>query len=137
MAFSHNISRNFSGLPVTVTPAEVFNAGASSDNCGGTINLVSVTPNTFGCLQIGVNAVTLVPGSTYMIRVAGFDNDVVGNAFTLSVTDGAVLGHGIVAVQRVDENDTRFLMRIMEGQQRAVLTDCLAVPVLNHIALDA
>lgn len=41
---------------VTVTTGDVY--GSGSDNCG-TVNQVSVTPNTFNCSQLGANAVVL------------------------------------------------------------------------------
>jgi subtilase family protein/PA domain-containing protein/putative metal-binding protein/peptidase inhibitor I9/type IX secretion system substrate protein/HYR domain-containing protein/polymorphic membrane protein len=40
----------------TVAPADVFDSG--TDNCG-TVTPVSVTPNTFGCANVGTNTVTL------------------------------------------------------------------------------
>ncbi|MEO1257396.1 MAG: BspA family leucine-rich repeat surface protein [Bacteroidota bacterium] len=42
----------------TITPGDVYDAANSSDNCG-TINLVSVSPNQFTCLNEGANTVTL------------------------------------------------------------------------------
>ena len=41
---------------VTVIPANVYQSGA--DNCG-TVNLVSVVPNTFNCSNLGANTVVL------------------------------------------------------------------------------
>ena len=41
---------------VSITPANVFQSG--TDNCG-IVNLVSVTPNTFTCSNVGLNTVTL------------------------------------------------------------------------------
>jgi Putative metal-binding motif/Secretion system C-terminal sorting domain/HYR domain len=40
----------------TIAPADVFDSG--SDNCG-TVTPVSVTPNSFGCANVGANTVTL------------------------------------------------------------------------------
>ncbi|MEI6412236.1 MAG: HYR domain-containing protein, partial [Bacteroidota bacterium] len=40
----------------SIVPANVFQSGA--DNCG-TVNLVSVTPNSFTCSNLGANTVTL------------------------------------------------------------------------------
>ena len=40
----------------SITPSDVYVSG--SDNCG-TVNLVSVTPNTFTCANLGENTVTL------------------------------------------------------------------------------
>ena len=40
----------------SLTPAEVYQTG--SDNCG-TVNLVSVVPNSFACANVGNNTVTL------------------------------------------------------------------------------
>ena len=51
-----NITRSFTGTPITITAGDVYQSG--TDNCG-TVNLVSVVPDTFGCAQIGVNNVTL------------------------------------------------------------------------------
>ncbi len=55
----------------SVTTAAVFQSGM--DNCG-TVNLVSVTPNTFTCSNIGTNSVTLTA------------NDGNGNTSTCSAT---------------------------------------------------
>jgi hypothetical protein len=46
---------NATGM-VSIVPANVFQSGA--DNCG-TVNLASVTPNSFTCSNIGANLVTL------------------------------------------------------------------------------
>jgi Putative metal-binding motif/Secretion system C-terminal sorting domain/HYR domain len=40
----------------SIAPGDVFDSG--SDNCG-TVNPASVTPNTFGCADVGTNTVTL------------------------------------------------------------------------------
>src|SRR6185503_15623527 len=40
----------------SIVPTQVYQSG--SDNCG-TVNLVSVTPNSFSCSNIGSNNVTL------------------------------------------------------------------------------
>lgn len=56
VAVCQNISVTLSGGVTTITPAQVNNG--SSDNCG-TVNLVSVSPNTFNCSNIGNNTVTL------------------------------------------------------------------------------
>jgi hypothetical protein len=51
--YTANLDQN--GI-ATVAPADVFQSG--SDNCG-TVNLVSVSPNSFTCSHIGPNTVTL------------------------------------------------------------------------------
>jgi hypothetical protein len=43
----------------SITPTDVFDSTASSDNCSGPINLVSVVPSTFTCANYGANLVTL------------------------------------------------------------------------------
>ncbi len=54
-----NISIQLDGSGnANITPAQVFNAAASSDNCGS-INLLSVSPSQFDCGEIGANIVTL------------------------------------------------------------------------------
>ncbi|MEZ4961033.1 MAG: MopE-related protein [Saprospiraceae bacterium] len=54
-----NISIQLDGnANASITPAQVFNASASGDNCGS-INLVSVSPSQFDCGEIGPNTVTL------------------------------------------------------------------------------
>jgi hypothetical protein len=54
-----NISITLSaGGSASIVPMDVYNAALSSDNCG-TIQLVSVTPNTFSCSNVGDNVVTL------------------------------------------------------------------------------
>jgi Putative metal-binding motif/Secretion system C-terminal sorting domain/Pregnancy-associated plasma protein-A/HYR domain/Receptor L domain len=55
----------------TISPADVFDSG--SDNCG-TVTPASVTPNTFGCSNVGANTVTLTV------------NDGNGNTATCSAT---------------------------------------------------
>ena len=55
-AVCRNITRNLSGSTVSIIPGDVNNG--SSDNCG-TVSLVSVSPNTFNCTNIGANTVTL------------------------------------------------------------------------------
>ncbi|OWY26051.1 hypothetical protein BVG80_00640, partial [Sphingobacteriales bacterium TSM_CSM] len=45
-----------SGNSASITPANVYASG--SDNCG-TVNLVSVSPNSFTCANVGGNTVTL------------------------------------------------------------------------------
>src|SRR5207247_1038431 len=55
----------------TVVAADVYQSG--SDNCG-TVNLFSVSPNSFTCANIGLNAVTLTV------------NDGHGNAATCTAT---------------------------------------------------
>jgi len=52
---SHTVNLNGSGTG-TITPANVYNNG--SDNCG-TVNLVSASPSSFTCANIGANLVTL------------------------------------------------------------------------------
>ncbi len=42
--------------PITIVPSDVFDSG--NDNCG-TVNLISVSPNTFDCSDLGMNTVTL------------------------------------------------------------------------------
>ena len=42
-----------------LTPAEVFDNGSSSDNCGGTVTATGVTPNHFTCDDLGEVVVTL------------------------------------------------------------------------------
>jgi hypothetical protein len=49
------VALNASGTG-SITPSDVYLSG--SDNCG-TVNLVSVTPNSFTCANIGANTVTL------------------------------------------------------------------------------
>ena len=55
-------------LPVTggttIQPAQVFDAAASSDNCGTLIPL-SVTPNLFYCINDGPNLVTLTVSDSH------------------------------------------------------------------------
>ncbi len=57
----------------TITPAQVYDAANSSDNCGN-VNLVSISPNLFSCQQEGVNTVTLTA------------NDSNGNTATCTAT---------------------------------------------------
>jgi hypothetical protein len=52
----HAVSLNAMSM-ASITPADVYDTG--SDNCG-TVNLVSVTPNSFACGNIGGNLVTLL-----------------------------------------------------------------------------
>jgi subtilisin-like proprotein convertase family protein len=52
---SATVALNASGTG-SITPSDVYLSG--SDNCG-TVNLVSVTPNSFTCANIGANTVTL------------------------------------------------------------------------------
>ena len=56
VATTQNITRSLTAGSVSITPADVNNA--SSDNCG-TVNLVSVVPSSFTCIDIGANIVTL------------------------------------------------------------------------------
>jgi len=51
-----NITVNLSGTSVTLTPMAVYDSGA--DNCG-TVNLISVSPSTLTCAQLGFSMVTL------------------------------------------------------------------------------
>jgi len=51
------VQLNASGT-ASITPAAVFNAAGSSDNCG-TVNPQSVSPGSFSCANIGANMVTL------------------------------------------------------------------------------
>jgi autotransporter-associated beta strand protein len=51
-----NLTLFLTGASVSITPADVFNAGGSAEACGS-INLVSAVPNTFTCP--GSYAVTL------------------------------------------------------------------------------
>ena len=56
-ATCQNISVNLDASGnATITPAQINNG--SNDACG-TVNLVSVTPNTFTCANLGANTVTL------------------------------------------------------------------------------
>ncbi len=52
---NHTVALNGSGT-ASISPANVYMSGA--DNCG-TVNLVSVSPNTFNCTNVGPNIVTL------------------------------------------------------------------------------
>jgi len=51
----HTVSLDASGQ-ATIVPANIFQSG--SDNCG-TVNLQSVSPNSFTCINEGLNQVTL------------------------------------------------------------------------------
>jgi hypothetical protein len=52
-----NVTVNLDGTGhATIVPADVYQSG--SDNCG-TVNLVSVVPNSFDCSKVGPNTVTL------------------------------------------------------------------------------
>ena len=54
---NHSVNLDAGGS-AGITPADVYDAANSSDDCG-TINLVGVSPNTFGCVDLGSNTVTL------------------------------------------------------------------------------
>ncbi len=69
--FCQNISVDLSGSSVQISPSDVYDFG--SDNCG-TVNLVSVSPNTFTCNNTGSNTVVLTA------------NDGNGNVSTCSAT---------------------------------------------------
>jgi hypothetical protein len=66
----------------TIAPAAVYQSG--SDNCG-TVNPVSVTPNTFNCSNVGTNTVTLLANdghgntatctATVTVTFGAFDSD--------------------------------------------------------------
>jgi len=64
-------SVNLSGNTASITPSDVYDTG--SDNCG-TVNLQSVSPDSFGCNNVGSNTVTLTV------------NDGKGNTATCSAT---------------------------------------------------
>jgi hypothetical protein len=66
-----NFSVSLSGSTASITTANVYSSG--SDNCG-TVNQVSVSPNSFTCANIGNNTVTLTV------------NDGHGNTATCSAT---------------------------------------------------
>jgi hypothetical protein len=55
-AICRNISRNLSGTTANIIASDINNG--STDNCG-TVNLVSVSPSSFNCSNIGTNTVTL------------------------------------------------------------------------------
>ena len=58
MVICKNIGISLSAAgSINLTPAQVLQSG--SDNCG-TVNLLSVTPNSFTCTNLGANQVTLV-----------------------------------------------------------------------------
>jgi hypothetical protein len=57
-AVCQNIAVNLSGSTSSITAAQILNAASSSDNCG-TVNAVSVLPNSFNCNSLGANTVTL------------------------------------------------------------------------------
>ncbi len=71
---NHSVNLDAGGS-ASITPADVYDAANSSDDCG-TINLVSVSPNTFGCADLGPNTVTLTV------------NDGNGNTATCTATVG-------------------------------------------------
>ncbi len=52
-----NYSVNLSGNSASISPSDVYDSG--SDNCG-TVNLLSVSPSTFGCNNVGSNSVVLM-----------------------------------------------------------------------------
>jgi len=55
---TQNIARTLDANgELSLTPAEVFLSG--TDNCSGTINLLSVSPNSFTCADVGNQTVTL------------------------------------------------------------------------------
>lgn len=66
----------------SITPADVYQSG--SDNCG-TVNLASVSPNTFTCANLGANTVTLTVNdghgntatctATVTVTTGAFDSD--------------------------------------------------------------
>jgi hypothetical protein len=49
----------------SITPAQVFNAGASADNCGGPLTLAGVSPSVFYCSSLGPNTVTLTASDAH------------------------------------------------------------------------
>ena len=57
-AVCQNLSVNLSGSTSSITAAQILNAASSSDNCG-TVNAISVLPNSFNCNSLGANTVTL------------------------------------------------------------------------------
>jgi hypothetical protein len=48
-----------------ITPVQVFNAGASADNCGGPLTLTGVSPSLFYCSNLGPNTVTLTASDAH------------------------------------------------------------------------
>ncbi|MEY3368347.1 MAG: hypothetical protein RI973_1502, partial [Bacteroidota bacterium] len=50
---------------VIITPTQVYNAGASTDNCGGSPTPVSVSPSLFYCSNLGPNTVTLTASDAH------------------------------------------------------------------------
>jgi hypothetical protein len=90
-----------------IQPIEIFNAGASFDNCGA-LNLVSATPSLFGCGDVGVNAVTLT------VRDAA--NNTSTCTATVTVVDG-------VAPTALCKNATISLDAAGEATLTAALVD--------------
>ncbi|MEO1261231.1 MAG: T9SS type A sorting domain-containing protein [Bacteroidota bacterium] len=77
---------------LTITPAQVFDASSSMDNCSATVSAVSVSPSVFDCQDEGPNTVTLTA------------EDVCGNTATCTatVTIGEFLT--IDSISAVDES---------------------------------
>ena len=90
------------GGTVSISPEEVYLNG--SDNCG-TVNLESVTPNTFGCNEIGANPVTLTVNdgngnsNTCPATVTVVHNFNLGQTFTApAANDGEICNGGDAAI---------------------------------------
>jgi len=104
-----DVSLNAAGMG-SITPADAFLSG--SDNCG-TVNLVSVVPSTFTCLNLGSNIVTLTV------------ND--GNGNTATCTTNAIVADNI-APTMICRNVTLNL----NANGQATLT----VPAVNNGSFD-
>src|SRR5678815_2202170 len=81
---------SLTGGSVSITPADVFDSG--TDNCGGAVTLVSVTPDTFNC-----------PG-TYTATLSASDGN--GNTTACMATVTVTEGRPTPTVVYVDDGYT-------------------------------